>query len=132
MDAVSEVLIARSVKSDALSSLVGASAVVHVVLIGAFVFLPAAWFGAENKPPETIMNISLGGPVGPKDGGLATLGGRTIQQAVPVEAEEGDRARASPVGEATRDGRADQGAATKESSAEDRRQGSAWREANRR
>jgi outer membrane biosynthesis protein TonB len=85
MDAVSEVLIARSAKDDALGSLVGASAAVHVVLILAFIFLPAAWFGAENKPPETVMNISLGGPIGPNDGGLATLGGRTIQQAVPVE-----------------------------------------------
>jgi TonB family protein len=85
MDAVSEVLIARSEKDDRLSSLIGASAIVHVVLVLAFVFLPAAWFGAENKPPETIMNISLGGPIGPNDGGLATLGGRTIQQAVPVE-----------------------------------------------
>jgi len=88
MDAVSEVLIARSAKDETLSSLVWASAAVHLLLIGAFVFLPAAWFGAENKPPETIMNISLGGPVGPKDGGLATLGGRTIQQAVPVEAKK--------------------------------------------
>jgi TonB family protein len=85
MDAVSEVLIARAEKDDALSSLIGASAAVHAVLVLAFVFLPAAWFGAENKPPETIMNISLGGPVGPNDGGLTTLGGRTIQQAVPVE-----------------------------------------------
>ena len=88
MDAVSEVLVARSAKDDALSSLVWASAAAHLVVVGAFVFLPAAWFGAENKPPETIMNISLGGPVGPKDGGLATLGGRTIQQAVPVEAKK--------------------------------------------
>jgi TonB family protein len=85
MDAVSEVLIARADKDDALSSLVWASAAAHLVLILAFVFVPAAWFGAENKPPETIMNISLGGPIGPNDGGLATLGGRTIQQAVPIE-----------------------------------------------
>jgi TonB family protein len=52
----------------------------HVLLVGVFVFLPAAWFGAENKPPETIMQISLGGPVGPDTGGLNTLGARPIQQ----------------------------------------------------
>src|SRR4030095_16437650 len=85
MDAVSEVLIARAPKDDGLSSMLGASAIGHIVLVGVFVFVPAWWFGAENKAPETIMQISLGGPVGPKDGGLQVLGGRTIQQVVPVE-----------------------------------------------
>ena len=80
MDAVSEVLIARSARSDGLSSMLGASAMAHIALVGVFVFLPAAWFGAENTPPETIMQISLGGPIGPNDGGLATRGGRTIQE----------------------------------------------------
>ena len=80
MDAVSEVLLARRARPDGLNSMLGASVVAHLTLVGLFVFLPAAWFGAEFKQPETIMQISLGGPVGPNDGGLATLGGRTIQQ----------------------------------------------------
>ena len=74
MDAVSEVLIARTARTDGLSSMLGASAMAHIVLVGLFVFLPAAWFGAEFEQPETIMQISLGGPIGPNDGGLATLG----------------------------------------------------------
>lgn len=82
MDAVSEVLIARSASSAGLISMVGWSAVVHVVLVAAVAFVPGAWFGASNREPEVIMQISLGGPVGPSDGGLATLGGRTIQQVV--------------------------------------------------
>lgn len=85
MDAVSEVLSARAAKSDALSSMLGASAMVHLAVVAVFVLVPASWFGADNQPPETIMQISLGGPIGPNDGGMATLGGRTIQQAVPVE-----------------------------------------------
>jgi hypothetical protein len=84
MDAVSEVLVARTPKDDGLNSMLGASAMAHLVLVGLFIFLPAAWFGAERKAPETIMQISLGGPIGPNDGGLATLGGRTIQQVQPV------------------------------------------------
>lgn len=80
MDAVSEVLIARSARTDGLSSMLGASAIAHVVLVGLLVFLPAAWFGAKFEQPETIMQISLGGPLGPNDGGVTTLGGRTIQQ----------------------------------------------------
>jgi TonB family protein len=88
MDAVSEVLIGRIDKRDGLSSMLGASAMAHIALVGVFVFVPAWWFGAQNKPPETIMQISLGGPIGPNDGGLTTLGGRTIQQVVPVAAKQ--------------------------------------------
>lgn len=90
MDAVSEVLIARTPKDDGLNSMLGASMAAHAVLFLAFVFLPAWLFGAKSKVPETIMEISLGGPIGPDKAGLATLGARTIQQAVetvkPVEA----------------------------------------------
>jgi TonB family protein len=85
MDAVSEVIVARAPKDDGLTSMLGASAAAHVALLLAFVLLPAWWFGASQQAPETIMQISLGGPVGPNDGGMSTLGGRTIQQAVPVE-----------------------------------------------
>ena len=88
MDAVSEVLIARAPKDDGITSMLGASAIAHVAMVMAFVFLPAWWFGAVNKPPETIMQISLGGPIGPNDGGMSTLGARTIQQQVPVEAKK--------------------------------------------
>ena len=87
MDAVSEVLVARAPKDEGLNSMLGASAMGHLVLVALFLFVPAVWFGAERKAPETIMQISLGGPVGPNDGGLATLGGRTIQQVQPVEAK---------------------------------------------
>jgi TonB family protein len=80
MDAVSEVLAARTIKSDGLNSMLGWSAVAHLVLVAAVAFVPADWWGAENKAPEIVMQISLGGAVGPRDGGLATLGGRPIQQ----------------------------------------------------
>lgn len=79
MDAVSEVLMARAAKSDGLNSMVGASALVHLVLVAAVAFVPSAWFAVQREP-EVVMQISLGGPVGPRDGGLATLGGRPIQQ----------------------------------------------------
>ena len=88
MDAVSEVLIARTPKGDGLSSMLGASVIGHFVLVGVFVFVPAWWFGAENKPPETIMQISLGGPIGPETGGKEVLGANTVQKIVPVEAKK--------------------------------------------
>jgi TonB family protein len=80
MDAVSEVLIARAPKRDAMTSMVGASVLAHVGMFMAFVFLPAWWFGAKQEVPETIMMISLGGAPGPNAGGAAALSSRTIQQ----------------------------------------------------
>lgn len=80
MDAVSEVLAARTAKSDGLGSMLGWSAVGHFVVVAAIAFAPANWWGPEQTAPEVIMQISLGGAVGPRDGGLATLGGRPIQQ----------------------------------------------------
>lgn len=88
MDAVSEVLVARADTSDGLSAMLSTSVIAHLAAVALFVFLPAAWFGAERKQPETIMQISLGGPIGPDAGGLTTLGGRTIQQVQPVEVKK--------------------------------------------
>ena len=85
MDAVSEVLAARIVKSDGLGSMLGWSAAAHLTLLTAVAFVPATWWGAAEQEPEVILQISLGGAVGPRDGGLATLGGRAIQQLQPVE-----------------------------------------------
>lgn len=85
MDAVSEVLVARTAKADGLTSMLGWSAMVHLVMVAAVAFVPGEWFGAVEREPEVIMQISLGGPVGPVDGGLATLGGRTIQQVVETK-----------------------------------------------
>src|ERR1044071_9445025 len=82
MDAVSEVLVARAPKSDGMTSMLGASAIAHVAVVTAFVFLPAWLFGADNKPPETIMEISLGGPEGPDKAGLSSISARAIQKEV--------------------------------------------------
>ena len=84
MDIVSEVLVARSRDAEGLNSMVGVSVMAHLVLLAVVVFVPADWWGMQTKEPETILQVSLGGPEGPRDGGLATLGGRPIQQAVPV------------------------------------------------
>lgn len=80
MDAVSEILVARRSAGDGLGSMLGASVFGHLLLLIVFVFAPAAWFGAERKPPEVVMEVSLGGPVGEDKAGLNTLGARAIQQ----------------------------------------------------
>lgn len=88
MDAVSAVLVQRARDTDRLTPLVGWSAVIHVVLTLLVAVVPASWLGAVTPEPEVVMQISLGGAVGPRDGGLNTLGGRPIQQERPVEAKK--------------------------------------------
>ena len=60
----------------------GASVAAHVVFLGVIIFLGV---GAPGPEPEVVMQISLGAGNLPRDGGLATLGGRPIQQTIPVE-----------------------------------------------
>jgi TonB family protein len=88
VDAVSAVLVQRARDTERLAPLVGWSAVAHLVLTLLVAIVPASWIGAITSEPEVIMQVSLGGAVGPRDGGLATLGGRPIQQERPIEAKK--------------------------------------------
>ena len=112
--------------------MLGASAMAHIVLVGVFVFVPAWWFGAENKPPETIMQISLGGPVGPNDGGAGDARRPHHSAGRAGRNEEADRAGAAAVGEDAGDDRADQGAAEEDDAEQGRGQGSAGARGRRR
>jgi len=85
VDAVSAVLTQRAHDTERLTPVIGWSAVVHVVLTLLLAVVPAGWLGARvADEPDVVMQISLGGAVGPRDGGLATLGGRPVQEAQPV------------------------------------------------
>jgi TonB family protein len=88
MDAVSAVLVQRSRDMERLAPRVGWSAVVHVVLTIIVAIVPASWLGAVKSEPEVVMQISLGGAVGPRDGGLSTLGGRPVQEPQPIETKK--------------------------------------------
>lgn len=79
MDAVTQVLAARAHESRGLQGTLGASVLAHLGLIAVAALGPAAWFGAREKEPEVVMTISLGGPVGPRDGGMTQMGGRPVQ-----------------------------------------------------
>lgn len=80
MDAVTAVLAARARPEEGFARMLGWSMAAHAALVTVAVLVPAAWLGARPGEPEVIMQISLGGPEGPRDGGLATLGGRPIQE----------------------------------------------------
>jgi outer membrane biosynthesis protein TonB len=78
MDAVSEVLVSRAARQDGLNGMVGASALAHLVLVAAVAFVPSAWFAVQREP-EVVMQISLGGPEGPRTS-TNTLSARPVQQ----------------------------------------------------
>jgi len=89
MDAVSAVLRQRAHETEPLGRVIGWSLLVHVVLTVLLALVPASWLGARlAEEPAVVMQISLGGAVGPRDGGLSTLGGRPVQQAQPVETKK--------------------------------------------
>lgn len=79
MDAVSQVIAARAADEASMQSTLGASLLAHLALIVAVFIAPAAWFGTGPPPDQVVMTISLGGPVGPSDGGMTPMGGRPVQ-----------------------------------------------------
>jgi TonB family protein len=79
MDAVSEVIAARAREDAGMQNTLGASVLAHLALIVAVFFAPSSWFGSGTPAEQVVMTISLGGPVGPRDGGMTTMGGRPVQ-----------------------------------------------------
>ena len=57
------------------------SLAVHAVFVAALFVMPAGWSTrASEDRPEAVMTISLGGSVGPGEGGLTPIGSQPIQQ----------------------------------------------------
>ena len=79
-------------QSQALWRAYALSLVSHAVLIAVIIFWPAGFLSSsETEVPTVVMNISLGGPVGPSQGGLTALAARPVQEALPLE--EADEAQ---------------------------------------
>ena len=57
----------------------------HAVLVATVLFAPGAWLSSPSSDAALdVMTIRLGGPEGPGEGGRTALGGRPIQQVVPL------------------------------------------------
>jgi len=80
---VTDIIVARSQMSERLDTLIPWSVAAHMALFAFMVFMPASWRGAVDEGPRTVMTISLGGAPGPRNGGLTTMGGRTVQAPPP-------------------------------------------------
>ena len=76
---VSDIIASRAQMSEGLGAMVVWSVAAHIALFAFMIFMPASWRGQMDEGPKTVMTISLGGAPGPRNGGLTTMGGRTVQ-----------------------------------------------------
>lgn len=89
MDAVTAVLVNRTRDDQPLGSVLGYSALAHVAIAVLIAIVPAGWLGARlADEEEVVMQISLGGAVGPRDGGLQSLSARPVQEVRPIETKK--------------------------------------------
>jgi TonB family protein len=88
VDTVTQIISVRARQTDGLQNMLATSVVGHLALIALVALVPGFLTGPQAAPKEeNVMTISLGGAVGPRTG-MTTIGGRPIQQEVPVEAKK--------------------------------------------
>ncbi|HEX3702245.1 MAG TPA: TonB C-terminal domain-containing protein [Vicinamibacterales bacterium] len=85
---VTDVLRDRMHDPSGLQKMVVVSIGLHAALIAAAIVVPASLFPHMSQPPTAVMTISLGGGVGPRNGGLTAMGGRPVQTVTPPEAKK--------------------------------------------
>jgi protein TonB len=81
-EAVTDIIVARSRRSDGLSMMVLWSIAAHVVVTAVIALVPTP----DAAPrPRDVMMISLGGAPGPRTGGMTQMGSRAVQAPPPEE-----------------------------------------------
>src|SRR6267378_5284763 len=80
---VTDIIVARAQVAERVNAMVLWSIAAHMALLAFMILMPASWRGAMDEGPRTVMTISLGGAPGPRNGGLTTMGGRTVQAPPP-------------------------------------------------
>ena len=80
---------ARAKDAEGIRGPLAISAGAHVAALAVMLLGPSSWLGGLGSPaaeePDVVMAIRLGGPEGPGEGGETPLGGRPIQQILPLE-----------------------------------------------
>lgn len=77
----------RASAPDGFRRMVGLSLLAHLVVIAIVAISPSSWRTGQTDPRE-VMTISLGGAPGPRAGGLTSMSGRAVQQAVQPKPDE--------------------------------------------
>lgn len=89
MDDVSQVLAGRVQDATGIERMLAWSGLAHALLLAAVALVPAGWLGARMaEEPAAVMTISLGGPTGPRNGGMTAISARPVQEVRPVDAKK--------------------------------------------
>jgi protein TonB len=89
MEPSTHVLLSRSQDAGGEGRMYTISLVAHAALLSLLVLLPGALGHLpQDSSNRLVMEISIGGPVGPRTGGMNPIGGRPVQQVV-TEAPKG-------------------------------------------
>ena len=90
MQSTTDVLQARVATNESLARTYAISLGGHAVLVAVLLFFPTGFFSADTEVMADVMSISLGGPVGPSQGGETALAAQPVQEILPIEESERD------------------------------------------
>ncbi|MCY4507772.1 MAG: TonB family protein [Acidobacteria bacterium] len=94
MQSITDVVRRRRAGGDGLGRTCAISLAGHGVLLAVLVVFPSAFVAdLETELSADVMNISLGGPAGPSTGGQAALAARPVQEVLPLEEVQANRAQ---------------------------------------
>lgn len=82
MTAASDILRVRPYDARAFQRIMTASFAIHIGVVLLFVVVPRGWLFHERPQPK-LMEVTLGGSLGPETGGMTSIGGRPIEQVAP-------------------------------------------------
>jgi outer membrane biosynthesis protein TonB len=81
-EAVDDILALRAPDPAGLSRMMTFSFAAHIGMVAAVLLVPRDWLFKE-RPPATMLTISLGGSVGPQTSGMSAAGARPVDKATP-------------------------------------------------
>ena len=94
MQSITDVVRQRRAGGDGVGRTCAISLAGHGVLLAVLVVFPSAFVAdLETGLSADVMNISLGGPAGPSTGGQAALAARPVQEVLPLEEVQANRAQ---------------------------------------
>ena len=90
MESTTDVLRARAAVHESLARTYLVSLGGHVLLVGVLLFFPTGLFTGDPDVMADVMTISLGGSLGPSQGGETALAAQPVQELIPVEEADQD------------------------------------------
>ena len=92
MESTTDILRERAKGEERLGQAYLVTLVGHVALVALILFWPSGFLSSLNtEASPNVMNISLGGPAGPSQGGQTALAARPVQEVLPLA--EADQAQ---------------------------------------